>query len=294
MAKEKKITVKFYLNKERKSRFLFQNNGNLGSTEIHVNKFNKVKLVLPSDSNEEGGIELYPVYVRVTYNRKNTQFKLILPNQDYSTILFPLESEINGVENYKYKDAIAKKKRLIERVVRAEIEKKGDSFNLNGIAERISSYEIPVALECGVSLTSNLDNLYVSYFGKDDYAKIVVETNPFSKISLANKLNGDKEIKLPKNLKSLLLLTHFLPNEITIYDWKYASAKEVLNFAIETAIARIESGGKDLKNIYMEFEEGDSIRFTAEEFYLLPNQVIRIESIINSPSSYFNQFFHTK
>ncbi len=205
MAKEKKITVKFYLNKIRKA---------------------KEKADLSINGNSEP-IKLYPVYVRLIFNKNNTQFKLSLANVE--TVLYPLEAEKLGIENYPpYKKEILKKKRMIEDVVRREVNYIGvEKYSFINIAYRIEQYDKTITSELNKFLIANLDNLHSLYLIPMNFFKVVNETNPFAKIKLAEKLAGQK-IKIPAYMESIILIMFLLveeKNHSTLYEWNIRGEK---------------------------------------------------------------------
>lgn len=205
MAKEKKITVKFYLNKYRKAK---------ESTDLLT-------------IGESEPVELYPVYIRLIFNKNNTQFKLSLANSE--TVLYPLEAEKLGIENYPpYKTEILKKKRMIEDVVRREVNYIGaDKYTFIKIAYRIEQYDKTITSELNKFLVANLDNLYSLYLLPMDFFKVVQEINPFAKIKLAEKLVGQK-IEIPAYMESIMLIVFLLvenKNHSTLYEWNIKGEK---------------------------------------------------------------------
>jgi hypothetical protein len=78
----------------------------------------------------DNGEELFPVYVRVNYNRNNTQFRYI------GGPLLPVEASIT-IQDRSFVKVIGD---LIERIVEFEAEKYGDKYTLKGLNKRFVTY----------------------------------------------------------------------------------------------------------------------------------------------------------
>ena len=105
MKRSGKITVTFFLNKN-------------------------VKPETPSPMIGEG--DRYPLYLQVTYNRKNTQFRSF-----YLGCYASLDEALSGKENTdkrKYEEL------LIRKVVEYEVRHKGKDFQLKGLNDRYLNY----------------------------------------------------------------------------------------------------------------------------------------------------------
>ena len=97
MSKQKKITVKFFLNKN-------------------------VEPILGL-----GDELLYPVYLQVTYNRRNTQLR--------SGYMFMYPS-LDKVPQ----DKLDFEQELIERIIRYEVNRLGDKFELKGLKDKYNQF----------------------------------------------------------------------------------------------------------------------------------------------------------
>lgn len=106
---EKKITVKHYVNTDFKQ------------------------------SENELGYILYPVYVQVTYKRKNTKFKSKIPNTYLTQLPFtPILGSIDSFSEYYIKNtnsdferALIRDLNFINWIVEQLISKKGDNFKIS-------------------------------------------------------------------------------------------------------------------------------------------------------------------
>jgi hypothetical protein len=75
-----------------------------------------------------GSVDLFPLYIQVTYNRKNTQFRSFF-QQAYSS----MEQLYNDKEA---KEKIAYEESLIKKVVEFEVKHKKQNFQLKGFQNR--------------------------------------------------------------------------------------------------------------------------------------------------------------
>src|SRR5690606_7251944 len=108
MKKPKKITIKFFLNKN----------------------------LQPQKLSKEGGrkaLSIYPLYIQVIYNRTNTQFKSFY-GEYYSDLTKVDEENMSGPGLLKFEEEIVRK------IMEYEIEKKGEKFDLKTITRKYESY----------------------------------------------------------------------------------------------------------------------------------------------------------
>jgi hypothetical protein len=77
----------------------------------------------------DNGEELFPVYVRVNYNRNNTQFRMLGP-------LFPKEAS-SSLQDQEYVKVLGD---VIEKIVEHEARKYGDRHTLKGLNKRVRTY----------------------------------------------------------------------------------------------------------------------------------------------------------
>lgn len=99
-----------------------------------------------------GGEEYYPIYTQVTYDRKNTQFKMnlnsyLFNDEQLEYILNPysgaLERDGNNMDLlYQYvSKTIAWNESIIDKLVRFELEFYGKKFNIKGFGKRFLYFE---------------------------------------------------------------------------------------------------------------------------------------------------------
>lgn len=99
-----------------------------------------------------GGEEYYPIYTQVTYDRKNTQFKMNLNNYLFNDeqaeyVLNPYSGAMSkGEDNrdllYQYvSKTISWNETMIERLVRFELELYGEKFSITGFGKRFMYFE---------------------------------------------------------------------------------------------------------------------------------------------------------
>lgn len=96
MAKEKKVSIKYYIN----------------------------TTIAPIKSE---GIELFPLYARITYDRKTTRFKVV-DIEGHQMLLDPKKAKISELVNDLYS---------IENLIQYEVDLLGDKFEIKGISKRI-------------------------------------------------------------------------------------------------------------------------------------------------------------
>ena len=129
MEKRGKINIKFYANTELKPFIL-------------------------------GDVELFPLYVRVGYRRKNTKFKFMPELFVQDELTDNIDSWITLMTNDKFdlRKEINLTYNIIEGIIRYEEEKLGDDFKLKGLGDRIKIYKVSLirTLEDGLTSTFQL------------------------------------------------------------------------------------------------------------------------------------------
>jgi len=93
------------------------------------------KNVKPSHIPLLGDSDFYPLYVQVTFRRKNTQFRSLYQRQ-YLNIEEAFNRERNNL-NYE--------KNIIQQVVEFEVKTKGERFKLIGLKDRYKNYTAEVS-----------------------------------------------------------------------------------------------------------------------------------------------------
>lgn len=94
----------------------------------------------------------YPIYVQVTYNRKNTQFRVELD--------FVTEEEFNASLDHIDLFEI---RHTIEKVIEYEVLTKGDKFQLKGLGKRIEKYNSKLLNVLFSSVNKQLHASYLEY-----------------------------------------------------------------------------------------------------------------------------------
>lgn len=210
--KQKKITVKFFLNKKGTK-----------SIDYHPDT-------------------VFPVYVQVTFNRKTTYFPFsVLSNDAYNDLM--TESDF-AEEQKKMKSLLIN----VEKIIRYEINKTGeDKFELKGLSSKIQFYSIPlfhyvllfVAFEFREFLKDNLiyrelETIENNFHAPIDFFVNIDSTNNFKLIihylSSFNfkdifDLNEVFNFELQDKLYLIFKLMHFFVHNYKstfstkIYDW---------------------------------------------------------------------------
>ncbi len=110
MVREKKVGIKYYLNKRLKSTLIED-------------------------------VDLFPVYVSVTYNRSNTQFPFFLLNASGGITEKTFEESIVNRKNKELDLLLKSYENNIKNAVRYESKILGEEFTLKGLSKRVYLYE---------------------------------------------------------------------------------------------------------------------------------------------------------
>lgn len=205
MIMDKKVTIKYFLNKDL-------------SPAVYY--------------TEEGRINLFPLYIRVTYNRESTRFKFspsihIEENTDIDQ--FFIDRKIEYISDDK--------KEIIERLVRYEVEKFGKKFTLRGLGNRLIFYE------------QGVSNFMLNTENENEKLNKVIEKSSYNNLLPAHLLN-DLSVRLSiaatllgkekfnetyPNLIKKYILSGFIYNThkrtINIFDWVIKNVKlDVLQY----------------------------------------------------------------
>lgn len=204
MKRDRKISVTFFLNKNVKP-------------DSHTH------------SPLLSGIDLYPLYLQVTYNRRNTQFRSFY-HTNYSNLKDAFSGKEEG-EHRKYEES------LIIKVVEYEVRNLGKDFTLRGISDRYLNY------------SDNIANPIDKYFRDIIYNALVKTGSEFFEIldpwklqnvsynvyyNAAIKLHSDLTKKLPSDFEEELNMSRIFlewvntQNDlIRLIDWLDHSATKV-------------------------------------------------------------------
>lgn len=196
----KKVTVKFYLNQDVKGRRLKIGEG-----------------------------VMFPLYVRVTYNRKTTRFPL-------ANNWFPKKNEEN-LEDIKELKTF---KTIIEKVIAFEVNRVGESYQISGLGDRMKTFSS--------TLRTGIEGLLNEALSKVMEDKLTfAEYNRWQEKTLFNRVVETIktfELEIPKNLRLLLLSFAALSNApgILIYSWLIGEERKVI-------LQKINDAMNDLLNV---------------------------------------------
>lgn len=123
--REKKISIKFYLNKDVKSR------------------------------SEIDGRVLYPAYVRVIFDKKSTKFRLS------GWVDEAFESDFSEGKIFENETRIISEQ--LKRIVRYEEKAHGDNFTLNGLGDRLRLYNFSLLTQITNQLSQEVDQLLANF-----------------------------------------------------------------------------------------------------------------------------------
>lgn len=163
---EKKITVKHYVNTNFK-----QTENELGFTQ-------------------------YPVYVQVTYNRKNTKFKSKIPYTYLTQLPFiPILESIDSFKEYYvstpngFERALIRESNFINWLVEQQISKKGDNFKISELPNIYHSNFLELSYFTECSLKMEIQNTLCEITGHTNlnkYLKYVLFPTPIGSSALIN------------------------------------------------------------------------------------------------------------
>ena len=241
MAKEKKISFKYYLNKT-------------------------LKPLLNEDKEEEK----YPIYIRITFNRKQTRVKLMLPGLDSlywseNTLEnFLAKKERGGIDSMGIR--ILKQEKLLEKIIRAKYDREQSEFSFEGVGEElafVTGKVMPILHgEASYLFESELKIILQS----DKYKMIFNKHTGNSldaQYQIALSLKPDIKDHFSDNLYLLLRVfaSFFLfdtlkkEGSVTVYSWLYQSDREdyinFMNILGESESIRLEIEKKARYSGYM-------------------------------------------
>jgi hypothetical protein len=162
--KPKKVTVKFFIN----------------------------KAVLPVT---EGKTKRYPLYMLITYDRKNTMMRCHY-GQYYK--------ELSEVDKVHYPGLLVLEERIITKTISYQLAQKGNEFDLKGIHKKYDQYAIGIHVLLERHLKNQLWSI-LSRLEPFEYAKALNFTTPdvaFSTLyKIARKIYKDLPSLQPKNFE---------------------------------------------------------------------------------------------
>ncbi len=215
MAKEKKITIKHYLNKRVKPQSF---------------QYNK-------SSNYE---KRYSIYTQLTYNRQNNNLVLKWSNNIDSYGISQKEFDLlfNQRINKKFSDEIGRKENLIKDSIRYEAKKYGEKFTLKNFSSRLNYvYKKSISEILNELISKEILNLIEDKITVKQMGEIYRVSNKFPfEFSLDEESFGDYFWKileyipnivkqLPKDLHCIISayvhFLHFKNNEGILYKDEY-------------------------------------------------------------------------
>lgn len=170
---------------------------------------------LNGDSDET----LFPAYITVIYNQKNTKFKVTIDDSD-----FLIRDETIDLEKPELKRYISE----VETIVKNEINEKGEIFTLVGLSKRIEKYQ--------QLIESSFDELIyrrlIETFHFDPEAikkyKTIRHKGNF-KIEIADT-SGEVWGQIDKVTEFYIwgktMLSMFSNGRYRVYDWKFGNAQK--------------------------------------------------------------------
>lgn len=258
---DKKITIKYFLNEDVNPSIYY----------IEANK----------------RLALYPVYVRVTYNRKSTKFKFV-PS-------IHIEKGRDVEEFFKEKDIskfILRSNDLIHRVITYEIGMFGDKFSLNGFGIRFNFFTeyLMVFLVKNDPEAIELKKLIKKH--KLDYLLGDISDNIIIQLGLALGLLGKDELissfsnllQKVALLNIIFLYDPFFP--MNVHDWLLTNDRnEFKQFLLEADENTFSEIAEKFENSPLEFiktifpERSHDIEQDKEEINLVTRSSILLNDV---------------
>jgi hypothetical protein len=254
---DKKITIKYFLNEDI-------------SPAVYYGESNKRLL-------------LYPVYVRITHNRKSTRFKF-LPSVH-------IEAGSDVEEYFKEKHIfhlIEKSNDLINRVVDFEVGMSDNIFSLNGFGARYYFYQESLFKNLIKNDEDFIDlNLLIKKSSLPNLSK--KSDNPLIQISLLLGMLGKE--KLVENFSRVLLKCMILnlsvfyrpSNFLNLHDWLFTNHRKKFQLYLSSIDKDKLDGVYAISHDFIEMvgmempELRHELNFNKEEL----NQIQRASNILN-------------
>ena len=145
--------------------------------------------VKPSRNPILGDSDLFPLYIQVTYNRKNTQFRSLYKN---NYVNLDNAFKIDG-EKLDYEE------RLIRKMIEGEIKTEKEHFQLKGLKDRYVHYSIEISYCVDKYIRNTIFDSADKTGSK--YSSIL---DPFTHPDVATEIYYEASEKLIENFKSYL------------------------------------------------------------------------------------------
>jgi hypothetical protein len=191
--------------------------------------------------------ERFPLYIQVTYNRRNTQFRSF-----YHGFYSSIEDAYFGKENREHREY---EESLIKKVVEYEAKHFGKEFKLKGLKDRYNNYSANIFSPIDKYFR---DLIYNAVIKTDSEFKEILDPWKMQQISFhvyfnaASKLINDLDKKLPNDFKEEMKLgLYFLKwvdsqnAEVRLIDWLDHSAI----IAIEVDLRKGKQNEIQIKNL---------------------------------------------
>lgn len=249
MAREKKINFRYYLNKRLKPI----------TTE---------------------GIEQYPVYLRITFNRKQTEMRCFVTG-DYT--LYWDEDSLNGFLKRReinrpkgVEKLIIKHERILSKIIRERYDKLKDNFHFKGIINQLEYHSTPIVSILYESALNQLDSELKIILNSDKY-QLVKKAGLTDKYFAAISLSVGLKENLSESL--ILLLKAFASFFTFISPYPYEKGNRGKNMDLDTVDAWYNEGGMEKYTQFVEdlskknkiwdrilnkYEHDDNVRLLAE------------------------------
>lgn len=201
MPKQKKISIQLYLNKNLKSRISYP-------FPINVSDADKEKLAF------------YPLYVRVRYNRKNTNFRFHSHRDDTVRLCNSYED----LETEEFKEY----EKVLKNIIRLEVNRLGDKFKLKGIGNKVYNYHVLSLKEILAKLADiNINIVIGQHLVHKDYERISKIKDAWTRLGEAYKIvkfNLDSAVELIW----IDYLKESLAEDVSPYSWFINGEREAI------------------------------------------------------------------
>lgn len=188
MIKDKKLTIKFFLNKRLKPR--------IWKNEVY-----------------------YPLYVSIIYDKKNTSFKY----KDLWRNLGLWFKEEKDIEK-KDKEILEMYEFVVRSIINFELDLYGDKFKLNRIGKKIFLYGVSLTEVFSVVANSHLHAILGEHLDINKFDQVLHdhENDISCKLTVFEEITGKKAVLIvPTELKQFIALNALLEDYQTQQEGKY-------------------------------------------------------------------------
>lgn len=229
MAKEKKISVKYFVN-----------------TKLKPRKIN--------------GFDCFPVYVMIGYNKNSYKFKLKIDgNRD---IYVKNEEGLSKMKYLKLEDKLANREKMIKKIIRYE-EGRNPFFSLVNFSKKLAIYDLDIGDFLKNGINYFLDEVAKSTLSYKDflkYSKIenvhdkIIKMQPF--LSIEDEFHRNVIGFALFHSRFYIYTSIIKEKKITIYDWLFNGFRNKVNnfFNQYEEVKNSQSEIKKLMSHYMKNE----------------------------------------